>query len=201
MLDVLYLAILIISSYLIGSVSFAIIICKLCRLPDPRTEGSRNPGATNVNRIAGKKYAAVVLLFDFLKGFIPTMLAIFFLQLELFLVLLVGFAAILGHVFSIFHKFKGGKGVSTYLGVLLALLFFPGEDIFVGIIFLIIWLFVNKILKKSSLSALTATFVATVYYCLSMVDVSSEFLMVVIAALIFYTHQDNIKRLIAKEED
>ena len=114
-----------IGSYLLGSISSAIIICKICNLPDPRTKGSGNPGATNVLRIGGKKLAAFVLIFDGLKGAIPVMLAHYF-GLNLFELTIILLSAFLGHVFPIYYGFKGGKGVATYLGGLIGLNFFVG---------------------------------------------------------------------------
>ncbi len=109
---------LIFGAYLLGSVSSAIIVCKLMGLPDPREQGSGNPGATNVLRIGGKKAAAVTLFGDMLKGFLPVLLA-WFLQVEMLVLGLVGAAAFAGHLYPIFFKFQGGKGVATLLGVLL----------------------------------------------------------------------------------
>src|SRR3990167_11014590 len=99
-------------SYLIGSISSAIIACKLMRLPDPRTEGSRNPGATNVLRIGGKKAAAITMLGDMLKGFIPV-LAVKLLGFDELTIALVMLAAILGHLYPVFFRFAGGKGIAT----------------------------------------------------------------------------------------
>ena len=114
-----------IASYLLGSVSSAIIICRILGLPDPRTEGSKNPGATNVLRIGGKKVAAFVLIFDGLKGAMPVLLAHYF-GLSLFELTIILLSAFLGHVFPIYYGFKGGKGVATYLGGLIGLNFFVG---------------------------------------------------------------------------
>ena len=120
-----FLLYFLIGSYLLGSISSAIIICKICNLPDPRTKGSKNPGATNVLRIGGKKLAAVVLIFDGFKGAAPVLLA-HYLGLNLFELTIILLAAFLGHVFPIYYKFKGGKGVATYLGGLIGLSFFVG---------------------------------------------------------------------------
>src|SRR3990167_7444007 len=102
----------IIIAYLFGSISSAIIVCKIMGLPDPRTEGSHNPGATNVLRIGGKKAAAITMLGDMLKGFIPV-LAVKLLGFDTFTVALVMFAAILGHLYPVFFRFAGGKGIAT----------------------------------------------------------------------------------------
>lgn len=107
-------------AYLLGSVSTAIIVCRLLGLPDPRSEGSHNPGTTNVLRLGGKGPAALTLLGDMLKGVVPVLLALHF-ALEPALVSAVGLAAFLGHLYPVFFRFEGGKGVATALGVLLAL--------------------------------------------------------------------------------
>lgn len=185
---------LLIAAYLIGSISSAILVCKALSLPDPRTQGSNNPGATNVRRIAGNKVAAVVLLGDTLKGFLPVLLATT-LELSLFEISLVGLGAFLGHVYPVFFDFKGGKGVATYIGILLAC------STIVGIVFICIWLFIAKVLKISSLSALVATAISPVYYYLFVGDTRSVIIITIICGLIFYTHRSNIVRLINNEED
>ena len=146
-----------IGSYLLGSISSAIIICKMCNLPDPRTQGSKNPGATNVLRIGGKLVAAFVLIFDGLKGALPVILAHYF-GYSLFDLTIILLCAFLGHVFPIYYGFKGGKGVATYLGGLI------GLNFFVGLTFSIIWLIVAKVMKVSSIAALTATVLSPIYF-------------------------------------
>ena len=106
------------AGYLLGSISTAIITCKLMGLPDPRTDGSKNPGATNVLRLGGKKAAAITLAGDMLKGLIPALLANL-LEMPDAVVATAGLAAFLGHLFPVFYRFQGGKGVATLLGVLL----------------------------------------------------------------------------------
>ncbi|MGE4570624.1 MAG: glycerol-3-phosphate 1-O-acyltransferase PlsY [Gammaproteobacteria bacterium] len=185
---------LLIAAYLIGSISSAILTCKALGLPDPRTQGSNNPGATNVRRMAGNKVAALVLLCDLLKGFLPVFLATT-LELSLLEVSLIGLGAFLGHIYPVFFDFKGGKGVATYVGILLAC------STPVGFAFIFIWLFIAKVLKISSLSALVATAISPVYYYLFADDVGSGAVITLICLLIFYTHSSNIKRLINGEED
>lgn len=185
---------LLIAAYLIGSISSAILICKVLSLPDPRTQGSNNPGATNVRRIAGNKIAAVVLLGDALKGFLPVLLATT-LDLSVFEISLIGLGAFLGHIYPVFFGFKGGKGVATYIGILLAC------STLVGIAFIFIWLFIAKVLKISSLAALVATAISPVYFYLAVDEPRSAIVVTLMCALIFYTHRDNIKRLINDEED
>jgi len=188
------LPILIICAYLIGSVSAAIIVCKILNLPDPRTQGSNNPGATNVLRIGGKKAAATVLIGDGLKGFIPVFIGfnLGFAEQELALIAL---AAFLGHVYPIFFGFKGGKGVATFIGSLLAL------NYLIGLAFVATWLFVAKVLKISSLSALIATLLTPLYVYLITNKLDATYAIALICIWIFFTHKSNIKRIISGEED
>jgi glycerol-3-phosphate acyltransferase PlsY len=183
-----------IGSYLLGSISSAIIICKICNLPDPRTKGSGNPGATNILRIGGKKLAAFVLIFDGLKGAIPVMLAHYF-GLNLFELTIILLSAFLGHVFPIYYGFKGGKGVATYLGGLI------GLNFFVGLTFSIIWLIVAKVMKISSIAALTATLLSPIYfYFITTYDVRATMVIFLINLFIYFTHRENIRRIMNGEE-
>ena len=183
-----------ITSYLAGSLSSAIIVCRVSGLPDPRTQGSGNPGATNVLRFGGKKIAAIVLLSDGLKGAIPVLFASY-QGLTLFEICLVAFFTFLGHVYPVFFHFKGGKGVATYLGALIVV------NYLAGLIFSLVWLLVAKVLKISSLAALIATALSPFYFYLITGDLKSTTIIGLISLLIFYTHRDNIKRLINKDED
>ena len=185
---------LLIVSYLIGSISGAIIICKALGLPDPRTQGSKNPGATNVLRLGGKKIAAFVLFFDGLKGAVPVFIGEYY-GFGLIALTLTALCAFLGHIFPVFFRFRGGKGVATYLGGLIAINFLA------GLIFSVIWLLVAKVLKISSLAALIATALSPIYFYLITGDMLSTLIIGIISLLIFYTHRGNIKRLINKEED
>ena len=185
---------LLIASYLIGSISSAVIICKALGLPDPRTQGSKNPGATNVLRVGGKKIAAFVLIFDGLKGAVPVFIGDYY-GFGLIALTLTVLCAFLGHIFPVFFRFRGGKGVATYLGGLIAI------NLLVGLIFSLIWLLVAKVLKISSLAALIATALSPFYFYLITGDLRSTAIIGLISLLIFYTHRDNIKRLINKDED
>ena len=183
-----------IASYLLGSVSSAIIICRILGLPDPRTEGSKNPGATNVLRIGGKKVAAFVLIFDGLKGAMPVLLAHYF-GLSLFELTIILLSAFLGHVFPIYYGFKGGKGVATYLGGLI------GLNFFVGLTFSIIWLIVAKVIKVSSIAALTATLLSPIYfYFITTHDVKATLVIFLINLFIYFTHRENIRRIMNGKE-
>ena len=183
-----------IASYLLGSISSAIIICKIVGLPDPRTQGSKNPGATNVLRIGGKKIAASVLLFDGLKGALPVILA-HYLGFSLFELTIILLCAFLGHVFPIFYGFKGGKGVATYLGGLI------GLNFFVGLTFSIIWLLVAKVVKISSIAALTATLLSPIYfYFITTHNLKATLVIFLINLFIYFTHRENIKRIMSGDE-
>lgn len=188
------LPILIIASYLIGSLSSAILVCKAMNLPDPRTQGSNNPGATNVLRIGGKKAAAIALLGDGLKGLLPVLVAQY-LGVDLLTTTFVALAAFLGHIYPIFFGFKGGKGVATFMGSLFAL------NYLVGLSFALIWLFVAKVLKISSLSALIATLLTPViFYFLSGKNLQATYVIIAISIWIFYTHRSNIQRMLSGKE-
>mgnify|MGYP000044051861 CR=1 FL=1 len=190
-----------IASYLLGSISSAIIICKIMGLPDPRTQGSKNPGATNVLRIGGKKIAAFVLLFDGLKGALPVILAHYYFDVHVFELTIILFCAFLGHVFPIFYGFKGGKGVATYLGGLI------GLNFFVGLTFSIIWLIVAKVIKVSSIAALTATLLSPIYFYFIMYFyffeshvLKATLVIFLINLFIYFTHRANIMRIMNGEE-
>ena len=185
---------LLIASYLIGSISSAVIICKALSLPDPRTQGSKNPGATNVLRLGGKKIAAFVLFFDGLKGAVPVFIGEYY-GFGLIALTLTALCVFLGHIFPVFFRFRGGKGVATYLGGLIAI------NLLAGLIFSLIWLLVAKVLKISSLAALIATALSPFYFYLIIGDLKSTLIIGLISLFIFYTHRDNIKRLINKDED
>jgi glycerol-3-phosphate acyltransferase PlsY len=183
-----------IASYLLGSISSAIIICKIVGLPDPRTKGSKNPGATNVLRIGGKKIAAFVLFFDGLKGALPVILAHYF-GLSLFELTIILLGAFLGHLFPIFYGFKGGKGVATYLGGLI------GLNIFVGLTFVIIWLLIAKVIKISSIAALIATLLSPIYfYFITTHNFKATLVIFLINLFIYFTHRENIKRIMSGDE-
>ena len=184
---------LIVCAYLIGSISAAIIVCKILNLPDPRTQGSNNPGATNVLRIGGKKAATIVLIGDGLKGAIPVLIAQY-LNIELLGLSFVAMAAFLGHVYPIFFGFKGGKGVATFIGALLAL------NYLVGLSFILTWLFIAKVLKISSLSALIATLLTPIYFYFITENLNTTYIIGVICIWIFFTHRSNIKRILSGEE-
>ncbi len=186
MLDYLTIAMVIIG-YLMGSLSSAIIVCKLMGLPDPRTEGSGNPGTTNVLRIGGKKAAIITLIGDVLKGTIPVLIASF-LPISAMSVSFVLFAAFLGHLYPIFFGFKGGKGVATAFGGLIALSW-P-----VGLCVLATWIIIAAIFRYSSLAAVTAAVLAPVY-AWALGGKAWMPAMILMAILLLWRHRENIKRL------
>lgn len=184
---------LLIGAYLLGSVSAAIITCKMMGLTDPRTAGSNNPGATNVLRVGGKKAAAITLLGDMLKGLLPILL-VKALGMNLSWQALVGLAAFLGHLYPLYYQFKGGKGVATAIGV------YFGLNLWAGVLIGLTWLFVAKVLKISSLSALIATLLAPLYFYLLTQHVYLTMVMVLMTVFIFWRHQQNISNLLQGKE-
>lgn len=188
---------LIVLAYLLGSISTAIITCKMMGLPDPRTVGSNNPGATNVLRHGGKKAAAITLLGDLLKGLIPVLIARFVFGIDDYTwLILIGIAAFLGHLYPVFYGFKGGKGVATAIGV------FLGVNFWGGLAFVATWLIMAKGFKISSLAALIATALSPIYFwVLSDGHLMLTLGVVVIAILIFWRHQSNIRNLLSGKED
>jgi glycerol-3-phosphate acyltransferase PlsY len=180
-------------AYLVGSVSSAIIVCRGMGLPDPREQGSGNPGATNVMRIGGKKAAAITLAGDALKGLLPVLIAKI-LGVETLVLAMVVFAAFLGHLYPIFFDFKGGKGVATSFGVSL------GVSWLLGLAVSGTWFLVYKISKISSLSALVAAVLTPVYTWLIVGDSYLVGVFFIISVVLLWRHQSNIKRLLAGEE-
>ncbi len=185
---------LIIGAYLMGSLSSAIIVCRLLGLPDPRGQGSGNPGATNVLRIGGKKAAAIALLGDMLKGLLPVLLARV-LGADMVVLAATAVAAFLGHLYPIFFGFRGGKGVATILGVLL------GIHWQVGLLTIGTWLVIAKVFKVSSLAALLAILVTPLYIWWLVPDLSLLIAMLFMGSLLFWRHRDNIRGLFKGTED
>ncbi len=183
--------IIIISAYLLGSISSAIISCKLLNLPDPRSLGSGNPGTTNVLRTGNKKAAAITLIGDALKGFLPVLLATKLSTTPL-TASLAGLAAFLGHVFPIFFKFQGGKGVATFLGVLHAW-HWP-----TGLLVDLVWLITARCTQQSSPSSLVALF--TTPFLLALFASTHWPTAAVLFILTLITHRQNIIALIQKQE-
>ncbi len=186
--------IMILAAYLVGSLSAAIITCRLMGLPDPRTQGSNNPGATNVLRVGGKKAAAFTLLGDAIKGVIPVLIA-HWMEAPSHILALVALAAFLGHLYPVFFGFRGGKGVATAFGVLIALAW-P-----VGLAVLGTWLLLAKLFKISSLSALIAAVLLPFYMWLLAPQPGFIALAIVLSIMLIWRHRSNIKELIAGTEE
>ena len=189
-------------AYLVGSLSFAVIVSRAMGLNDPRTYGSKNPGATNVLRSGSKAAAVVTLFLDALKGWLPVVLVKWFGQpygLGDGTVALVGLAAFLGHLFPVFFRFVGGKGVATALGVLV------GISAWLGLAAGGIWLLVAVVFRFSSLASLAAAALAPVVYVLGdgglwLMDRSILVAVIAMSALLVWRHAENISRLVQGKE-
>ena len=187
----------VIGAYLIGSLSFAVIVSKLMGLPDPRSFGSGNPGATNVLRTGRKAAAALTLLGDALKGWVAVVLARLLAPqfgLSEDIALFCALAVFVGHLFPVFFRFQGGKGVATALGVLVAL------NPWLGLACLATWLFMAKVFRISSLSALTTAILAPLYSWLLMGWGNTTISVLVIALLLVSRHKSNLIKLANGEE-
>jgi glycerol-3-phosphate acyltransferase PlsY len=185
------LPIAVIAAYLLGSVSFAIVVSKSMRLPDPRSYGSKNPGATNVLRTGSKAAAILTLIGDGAKGWLAVWLALRYVPEA---APYVALAVFLGHLFPLYHRFQGGKGVATAAGVLL------GIDWRIGLGTLATWLIIAFFLRYSSLAALVAAAFAPFAVAL-VLGVNAFFAAVlVMSALLVWRHKENIRRLIAGTE-
>ncbi|MCB1801100.1 MAG: glycerol-3-phosphate 1-O-acyltransferase PlsY [Gammaproteobacteria bacterium] len=184
---------LIACAYLLGSVSSAIIVCRVMGLPDPRSTGSNNPGATNVLRIGGKRAAAITLLGDSIKGFVPTLLTLLLGRDNLVLAL-VGVAAFLGHLYPVFFGFKGGKGVATALGVQF------GWSWMIGGAVAATWLFMAKVANISSLAALVSMALAPLYVWLLKPSIELVTAQLLITVLLIWRHRSNIRNLLSGSE-
>lgn len=187
----------VVCAYLLGSVSFAVLMSKAFNLPDPRTYGSQNPGATNVLRSGKKAAAALTLLGDAAKGWLAVWLTIEFTPQDenfLMLVAAVALAVFLGHLFPVFLRFKGGKGVATALGVLLAL------SGWLGLAAMATWLLVALVFRLSSLAALVAAAGAPVYALLLGLPHEWVLASFIMSLLLIWRHKSNIKNLLAGKE-
>lgn len=180
-------------AYLFGSISSAVIVSRIMGLPDPRQEGSKNPGATNVLRIGGKQAALFTLLGDMLKGVLPVLLAKAF-GLGPIALSVVAFAAFFGHLYPLFFGFIGGKGVATAIGCTLALSYS------VGIAWLITWLVAAALWRYSSLASLIAALLAPVYAWWLTHELAYVITLTVMMLFLYYRHRDNIRRLISGTE-
>ncbi len=190
----------VVASYLIGSLSFAVIVSRMMGLQDPRTYGSQNPGATNVLRSGSKAAAVLTLLLDAVKGWLPVFVVQRLPGMEHDAVVAAcALAAFAGHVWPVFFRFKGGKGVATAAGVLF------GLEIWLGLGTMATWLIVAYFSRYSSLAAVAAALFAPAFYLLGAKVVWSGAPVIVLAiaamsAVLLYRHKDNIARLIAGKE-
>jgi glycerol-3-phosphate acyltransferase PlsY len=175
--------------YLIGSVSAAILVCKVAGLPDPRTQGSGNPGATNVLRVGGKGPAAITLLGDAAKGLIPV-LAAMLIGIPPLWVGLTALAAVLGHLFPVFFQFRGGKGVATSFGAIF------GISWLAGLLTIATWLAISLTFRYSSLAALTSMVLVPLYLWITTRSMALAVCGALIGVLIFWRHRANITRLL-----
>jgi acyl phosphate:glycerol-3-phosphate acyltransferase len=200
--SVLYPLLATVAAYLVGSLSFAVIVSRVMGLNDPRTFGSKNPGATNVLRSGSKLAAVLTLLLDAVKGWLPVMAVKWWGQpygLEEGTMALVGLAAFLGHLFPVFFRFVGGKGVATALGVLMA------TSGWLGLATMLTWVIIAYFFRYSSLASLVAAVFAPVYYIFGdgaawLMDKNLLLSTVLMSALLIWRHVENISRLVKGTE-
>jgi len=183
-------------AYLIGSISFAVVVSKCMRLPDPHSYGSGNPGATNVLRTGNKRAAVLTLLGDALKGFVAVVLARMILgqdaltsSLNSWILCGVVVTVFLGHLFPIFHGFKGGKGVATACGILF------GINWILGLATLATWIIVAKFMRYSSLAALAAAVFGPIYFVFLFGFHPMGIALLIVCALLIWRHRSNIRNL------
>lgn len=201
-MNAVYPLIATVAAYLLGSLSFAVIVTRAMGMRDPRTYGSKNPGATNVLRSGSKVAAIVTLLLDAVKGWLPVALVAWFGKpygMEEGTMALVGLAAFLGHLWPVFFRFEGGKGVATALGVLL------GVSVWLGLAAALTWVIIAFFFRYSSLASLAAALFAPMYYLLVdgavwNADNRIAAAIVVMGLLLAWRHKENIKRLLEGKE-
>jgi acyl phosphate:glycerol-3-phosphate acyltransferase len=196
-MQALYAVIAIVAAYLIGSVSFAVVVSKLMGLPDPHTYGSKNPGATNVLRTGNRKAAVLTLLGDGIKGWLAVYGARLLtptFEFGEWTVAAIAVAVFLGHLYPVFHAFKGGKGVATAAGVLL------GINLWLGLATMLTWLIIAYFFRYSSLAALVSALFAIFYYSLLFGFRPMTLAVLVMSALLIYRHRRNIANLMAGKE-
>jgi len=196
-MDTMNAAVAVLAAYLIGSLSFAVIVSRLMGLNDPRTYGSKNPGATNVLRSGNKKAAALTLVFDALKGYVPVLLAAVYgprYGLGEGAAAIVGLAAFVGHLFPVFFRFQGGKGVATAAGVLL------GINPWLGLATLATWVIIAFFFRYSSLASLAAAAFAPFYQLLIWGAGPVLGAILAMSLLLIWRHAPNIRKLLEGKE-
>jgi len=192
----------VVAAYLLGSLAFAVLVSKTMGLADPRTFGSKNPGATNVLRSGSKPAAAVTLLLDALKGLVPVLLVRLYghpYGLDDGTVAMVGLAAFLGHLYPVFFRFQGGKGVATFIGVVF------GIHWLLGIATALTWIIIAFFFRYSSLASLVSAVFAPVYYLLGdrmawYAERPIAVALFAMALLLAWRHRENIQRLLQGKE-
>jgi glycerol-3-phosphate acyltransferase PlsY len=182
---------LIFGAYIVGSLSSALLMANLYHLPDPRTSGSKNPGATNIYRLGGKFPALIVLVFDLSKGFVPVYVGQVY-GIEPFYLGVIAVTACLGHMYSLYYRFSGGKGVATAFGAMLAV------DLFIGMIIIGFWGLLVKLFRLISLATLiSAIFGCALYWWLEPYWLPT---MLTLTTLILLRHHENLRRLVTRKE-
>jgi glycerol-3-phosphate acyltransferase PlsY len=187
----MFIALAAIAGYLLGSVSFAVVVSKAMRLPDPRSYGSKNPGATNVLRTGNKAAAMLTFAGDSLKGFVAVVLALMYLPES---APYVGLAAFVGHLYLVFHRFQGGKGVATAAGVLF------GFDAWLGLGAISTFAIIVAFFRYVSLASMVASVFAVFFSWFLFRNATLTAAVAVMAALLIWRHAENIKRLAAGTE-
>lgn len=187
-MDMILGIVLVVLGYLCGSLASAVIVCRVMKLPDPRKQGSGNPGATNVLRLGGKKAAALTLAGDVLKGAIPVLLAHLLTDSPTVLAS-TAVATIIGHMYPVFFQFKGGKGVATTFGAVAALVF--PVALFMGAV----WVLTAMATRYASLASLAGAVAAPLFALVFIRQPATILALVIIAALLVYRHRENIQRL------
>ncbi len=182
---------IILVSYLVGSIPFGLVGKVFFKIRDPRTFGSKNIGATNILRSGNKKAAAFTLFFDMLKGFLAVLIVSY---IDKDLVYVAILSVVLGHIFPVYILFKGGKGVATFLGALLS---YSGV---VGSLTLFSWVAVFYLTKKSSVAGISSIVSSNFFLFLFCDDISIKFSVLLLSIIILFKHSENIKRLLKKEE-
>ena len=180
-------------SYIFGSVNSSILLSKFFKLPDPRGYGSRNPGATNILRSGSKIIAFITLMLDILKGFITTAVAIYWFE-DIIYAQIIGCITVFGHIYPLFYKFKGGKGVATALGTVL------GFNLFLGLICLITWLMTALLFRYSALSAIVTFTFLPLYTWFSFESWTITSIYLALTLVVIYKHKNNIKNLLNNGE-
>lgn len=192
MTQLVFYFLLVLSAYFIGSISFAVVVSKVMQLPDPHSYGSGNPGATNVLRTGNKLAAVLTLLGDAFKGYFAIFLAraLIGVDTDSWALPAVAVAAFLGHLFPVFHGFKGGKGVATAFGILL------GISFWLGLATLSTWLIVAFFIRYSSLAALMTALFAPVYFVFLFGLQPMAIAIAAMSALLIWRHRGNIQKLL-----